>query len=304
MKAKALIYIIIAGVCWGTSGIFTPFLASYGFSGLRITAMRGLVAFACVAIYVLLFKRHAFLISLQQLIMTAFVGMSLFLTSALYYSAIDMTSVSTAVMLMYTAPVLVMIFSVLFLGERISLQKIFAVIFMLVGCALVSGVIGGIKFDLIGILLGLGAGVAYATYNILTKISMEHKYEPLSTVLYGFMFMALIALCTSRPWEILKFTSIASGVIIPSFIALGAITMALPYFLYTLGMRDLPAGTASALGIVEPMSATLFSIIIFREPFDLFMIFGIVLILSAVVMLSLAKEKRRNKDEKSIDDRA
>ncbi len=292
MKTKSLFYIIAAGVCWGTTGIFSPFLGSYGFNGFQLTAMRGIFAFLSVALYALIFNRKAFRVKPRELLSIFFVGLALFFTSALYFCAIDLSSVPTAVMLMYTAPVLVMFFSVLFLHEKLSAQKIFAVIFMLVGCAFVSGVIGGLEFNIWGILLGLGAGVSYAAYNIITKVSMEHSYDPLSMVLYGFLTVGVVSLFVSKPWEIVEYTAKAPLIILPAFVGLGLITMALPYFLYTLGIRALPAGTASALGIVEPMSATLFSIVIFNEPYDIFSIFGIILILLAVVMLSLTERKK------------
>ena len=69
-------------------------------------------------------------------------------------------------------------------------------------------------------------------------------------------------------------------------IGLGICTFVLPYFLYTLSMRDLPAGTASALSIIEPLAATLFSVIIFKEKLSLTAILGTVLILAATVLLA------------------
>ena len=61
-----------------------------------------------------------------------------------------------------------------------------------------------------------------------------------------------------------------------------------PYVLYTLAMRTLPAGTASALAIVEPMSATVFGFMI-GETLTVFSGIGIVLILLAVFLLGRAE---------------
>ena len=75
-----------------------------------------------------------------------------------------------------------------------------------------------------------------------------------------------------------------------SFIIFGIVTCFLPYFLYNLAMKDLPAGTASALGIVEPMAATVFSIVIFKEEVSVFSVIGIILILTAVFLLGKAED--------------
>ena len=45
MKTKAFIYVIIAGIAWGTSGIFVNFLAPYGYTSLQMTALRGAVCY-------------------------------------------------------------------------------------------------------------------------------------------------------------------------------------------------------------------------------------------------------------------
>ena len=60
---------------------------------------------------------------------------------------------------------------------------------------------------------------------------------------------------------------------------------------YTKAMRTLPAGTASALGIVEPMAATVFSIAFLDERLSVISVAGIILILLAVFLLGKAEGK-------------
>jgi drug/metabolite transporter (DMT)-like permease len=100
------------------------------------------------------------------------------------------------------------------------------------------------------------------------------------------MFMGLIALCVCKPIGIVTQAAQKPMLLVPLMIALGVVTFVLPYFLYTLAMRDLPAGTASALSIVEPMSATVFSVVLFHEAMGVLSVIGVVLILLAVFLLS------------------
>ena len=291
MKTKAFIYIIIAGLLWGTSGIFVHYIAPYGITSLQMTAVRGTVSFICIASYLLMCNRKQFKTTLKDLILFAVVGIMLFLSAFLYYSAIQMTSISTAVILMYAAPIYVMIFSVIFLGESFSKLKLASLVLMIAGCCLVSGIIGGLKFNFLGILLGFLSGITYATYNIVTKISMDRGNSPLSNTVYGFAFMAIIALSISKPGDIITVASTKPAVLVPLMIGLGIVTFVSPYFLYTLAMKDLPAGTASALGIVEPMAATVYSVILFKEELTVFSAVGIILILGAVLLLAKAEGK-------------
>ena len=292
MKTKAFIYIIIAGILWGTSGIFVHYLAPYGFTSLQMTAVRGLVSFICMAAFALIRDRSLFKIKPRELIFFIGIGLSLFLTASLYYTSMQMTSVSTAVVLMYMAPVYVMIFSVLFLGERFSKLKFISVASMLFGCCLVSGIIGGAKFHLLGLILGFLSGLTYAAYNVLTKIAIKRGSNAISVTVYGFLVMTLVALCVSKPWQIVTTAARAPLATVPLLVGLGVFTFVMPYLLYTLAMCELPAGTASALSIVEPMAATVFSVVIFHETLGIASACGIILILLAVFLLGKAEGKQ------------
>lgn len=286
MKHKSFIFIILAGILWGTSGIFVHYLAPFGFSSLQMTFFRGIVSLISMVIYVLLQNKRLFKIRLSDLFLFAGSGIAFFGTASCYYFSMQATSVSTAVVLMYTAPVLVMIFSVAFLGEKLTPLKAISVLCMIVGCGLVSGIIGGLKIDGFGIAIGFLSGISYSAYNILTKISMRRGGEPLSATLYCFLFSTTVAFITCNPTTIPENIAKSPAIALPLIIALGICTCVLPYLLYTFALKALPAGTASALSIVEPMSATLFSVALFDEKLSVASVTGIVLILSAVFMLS------------------
>ncbi|MBO7304926.1 MAG: EamA family transporter [Clostridia bacterium] len=290
MKKRALIYIILAGIFWGTSGIFVHYLAPFGFSSLEMTGMRALVSFLVILIFALIRNRSLLKLKPIMLPLLFGIGAMLFLTAYFYYSAMQQTSVSTAVVLMYTAPIYVIIISVLFFGEKFTPMKIVAVVMMLIGCAFVSGIIGGLKFDPIGILIGVGSGLTYAAYNVFTKIAMRKGVEPVTVTLYSFAFMTAISCFGASPADIVSKAAVDPAVTWPLLIGLGIFTFVTPYFLYTLAMKELPAGTVSALGIVEPMAACAFSIIIFKEKPDVFSIIGILMILVATFLIGKSEE--------------
>ncbi len=284
-KKLSFTFIILAGVCWGTSPIFVHYLAPLGFTSQQMTAVRGTVSFVCMLVYVALVNRKLFKTQLKELVLFAMIGASLFGTAFCYYSAMQMTSTSTAVVLMYTAPIYVMLFSVLFLGEKFSKVKLVALIMMVIGCCLVSGIITGLKFDIIGILIGVLTSFIYAAYNILTKISMQKKLEPVTVTLYSFLFMSVISIAVCEPINLISNVAAAPIQTIPLCIGLGIVTFVLPYFMFTWSMKHLPAGIASALSVVEPMAATVFSAVMFFEIPDASSIGGIALILAAVYLL-------------------
>ena len=286
MKKLSLAYIILASVLWGTSGIFVHFLAPFGFSSLQMTFMRATVSGLSLFLYILITDRSLFKADFKQLLLYAGSGISFFLTASCYYFSMQATSISTAVVLMYTAPIFVMIYSVAFLGEKLTKIKTVAVCAMIVGCGLVSGIIGGLKFDAIGILFGFMSGISYSAYNIITKIEMRKKCNPVSATFYCFLTAVILGAFICNIGTLPVCFAKNPPVTIPLAISIGIFTCVLPYFLYTLSLKELPAGTASALGILEPMAATVFSVLIFHEALGLYSLLGIILILGSVFLLS------------------
>ncbi len=289
MKQRAFFFIILAGIFWGTSAIFVHYLAPFGLSSLQMTFIRGMTAFVLLLVYILFHDRKLLRTKSSELLIFFGIGLTFFGTASCYFTSMQMTSVSTAVILMYTAPIFVMIYSVLFLGERITPLKTLSVVAMLVGCALVSGIVGGLKFDPLGIAIGFLSGFSYAAYNILTKIAMRRENSPFTTTLYCFLFSSIIAFFVCNPQSIPESIGKMLRFTLPMALLMGVCTCFLPYILYTNSMKSLPAGTATSLGIIEPMAATVFSIFLGEAPEPL-SICGIVLILGAVFLLSRCEE--------------
>ncbi len=293
MKKLGLIYIILASALWGTSGLFVDKLAPYGVTSLQMTFIRGFVSFLCMGIFALIVDRNLFKTNLKEILFFAGSGFSFYLTASCYFQSMQMTSVSTAVILMYTAPIYVVIYSVAFLGEKLTKLKSVGIIGMLLGCCLISGIVGGLKFDALGIAIGFLSGITYAAYNIFTKIEMQKGINPAKANLYCFFFSVLAGVLFSKPAGIIDCIGKDPSNVIILCAGVGIFTCILPYLFYTLGLKVLPAGTASSLGILEPLSATILSVIVLGEKLSLYSIIGIVLILGSVFILSKADNSTR-----------
>lgn len=290
MRKSSVLLIIVAGVLWGTSGIFANLLGPAGFSPLQMTAMRGTVSAIVMSIYIFITNKKIFRVILSQLFWYACGGITMFLSAFFYYESIRASSVSVAVMLMYTAPVFVMTYSVAFLGEKLTKAKLLSIMCVLIGCALISGIFGSDKFNVWGAAAGLISGVSYSAYNIIAKVQMSKKGNPLSASLYCYIFMALVSLCAADVPQVFVIANQNPVMLYPLIIGIGIFTVTLPYSLYTMSLKYVPVGTASALGIIEPMTATLFGTIFFGDTLSFSAVCGIILIMGAVISLSVSKE--------------
>ena len=289
-KSQAYALIVLSSFMFGTSGIFVRLLSPYGFTSMQMTALRGVISAIALSLYVLVTKRQLFKTNIKSLLLFALSGVFMFLAASCYYTSMGYTTIATAVVLMYSAPIYVLLFSVLFLKEKLTVTKTVAMAVMLVGMALVSGIVGGMDFNFWGVLFAIAAGVAYAAYNIVAKIEMKHDNDPLTAMIYCYITMGVLAtLCADVP-AMVELTVQGPPILWLLMVGIGLCTCAIPYLIYTTTLKYVPAGTASVLSLSEPMAAILYSVVFFQEQPTLPMIVGIVLILGAVFLISRIKE--------------
>lgn len=284
--------IIIAGCFWGSMGIFVRRLDTYGFSSIQIVSIRVTMAALIFALVLFVKDRKGFKISFRDIPLFLGLGFgSILFFTVCYFSAITMMSLSTAAILLYTSPIWIMLMSILFFHEKLDRRKLIALALAFAGCVLVSGISGG-GVTPTGLLVGLGSGIGYGLYSILGKIALC-KYSPYTVTTYTFVFAAIGSWFICRPADMInKFSDAADPGFLILFCCLTAvITAVIPFLAYTLGLERVEASKAGIIATIEPMVATLIGIVVFSEPLTLMSGMGIVLILSAVVLLNL---KRKN----------
>ncbi len=166
-------------------------------------------------------------------------------------------------------------------------RKLTALALAFAGCVLVSGLSGG-GMSPIGLLVGLGSGIGYGLYSILGTIALR-RYSPYTVTTYTFIFAAIGSWVIYRPADMInKFSSATDFGFLIVFCCLTAlITAVIPFLAYTLGLERVEASKAGIIATIEPMVATLIGIIVFSEPLTLMSGIGILMILSAVVILNI-----------------
>ena len=173
--------ILLAGIFWGSMGIFVRSLNAYGFGSVQIVCLRMTVAALLFALLLLLRGRGGFRIALRDVPLFLGLGlMSVLFFTVCYFRAIEIMPLSTAAILLYTSPIWVMLMSALFFREKLTPRKLLALALAFLGCVLVSGVSGG-GLTPQGLLIGLGAGFGYALYSILGTVALR-RYPPLLRV--------------------------------------------------------------------------------------------------------------------------
>ncbi len=297
-RQNGTLLIILAGIFWGSMGIFVRGLTDLAkFTSIQIVSLRLTIA-AVTYTLILSFKNpKGFHIKGEDIPLFLGLGLGsvLFFTTC-YFTAIRIMTLSMAAILLYTSPIWVMLMSLLFFHEKITGKKLMALGFSFLGCVLVSG-IGSSQssIPLIGILIGLGAGLGYGLYSILGTIALRH-YSTYTVTTYTFTIASVgsLFLCSLPDlWH--KITVCPRKPYLCIFIILtGLVTAVIPFLLYTLGLSQTEASRAAILATIEPMVATLIGVIVFHEYLSFTSFMGILCIVGAIILLNLHPSHRKD----------
>jgi len=288
MKHTASAAVVLAAALWGLMGLFVRRFTSAGLGSLETTQLRVTVGLVLVGLYLLLFHREKLRIRLRDL--WCFLGtgvVSLLFFSYCYFRTMTLTSLAVAGVLLYTAPIFVMLLSALLFRERITLRKGAALAMAVAGCALVSGVGAGEPLGAGALLLGLGSGLFYALYSIFGRYAIERGYDSWTITFYTFLFCALGAAFVCDWRAVGAALSAGGGPLWLWAVGMGFITAFAAYLLYTWGLERIESSRASILASVEPVVGALVGVAVFHETVSLPALAGIALVLGAIAVLSV-----------------
>lgn len=292
MKKLATLSILLAGCLWGMMGIFVRCLNSYGLDSLKIVAARCLTACLLLGIFLLVYDRKLFRIKLKDLWCFAGTGLcSIVFFNYCYFRTITKTSLSAAAVLLYTAPVIVMVLSLFLFQEKLSLQKLAALLLVFGGCICVSGAgWGSEKMETQALLVGLGAGLGYALYSIFGRYAVERGYHPMTITFYTFLIAAAgIAPLTS--YLELGRQMVREPSAFLWVLGHGFFITVLPYLLYTFGLVWIESSRAAVMASIEPAAATVTGILLFHEKPTAAGGAGMLLVLAGILVLNLKERK-------------
>ncbi len=226
----------------------------------------------------------------------------------LYFVAIDRLPVGIALLLEFTAPVLVALFARFGYGEQVRARLWLGLACSLGGLALVTQVWSGLVLDTLGVAAGLGAALSLAAYFLLGEHSVTHR-SPLSVLTSAFVvatvfWNALAPVTGLRDSDVGGPVSLGgrlSGheadlwVLIAWLVLLGTVA---PFLAELSALRHLSATEVGLIGMIEPVGATLLGWRWFREDLTAAQLVGVVTVL---VGIGLAQTARRGPDRVDPD---
>lgn len=286
------VLVLLAGISWGASGVFVRFFTELGMSAMQLTLFKCFIPGIVLLLYTGLFRRDVLKVKLKDLWVFVCLGVvSLTFFTWCYFSTIQATSMSAAAILLYLAPMFVMLMSSALFREKITTTKAIACLLAFAGCVCVSGFIGNaVPIPARALATGLLSALGYALYSIFGQIALNKGYDPLTLPTYAFLFAGLSALPFAHPAEIA-----AAASLLPAWkfwgmlVLMACMVSLLPYICYSNGLLRSTPGRASITASIEPVTATVLGALFFHELPDVWGYLGIALVIGAIVLLNVKK---------------
>ena len=276
---RARLGLILSMSIFGTIGIFRRYLPLP--SGV-IAFVRGVVGTLFLLLLVAMMRKGISWRSIREnlwklLLSGALIG----LNWVLLFEAYRYTSVATATLCYYMAPMFVIAASPFVLSERLTAKQACCVGVAIVGMVAVSGVLEGGNMDLRGILLGLGAALLYASVVLINKTFSEiEAYDKTIVQLFAASVVILpyILIAEEIVWS--AFTPLVCLILV----ILGIVHTGMAYALYFGSMGGLSAQSVALLSYLDPIIAIVFSAFLLGEWPSALTFGGAILILGAAMV--------------------
>jgi drug/metabolite transporter, DME family len=213
----------------------------------------------------------------------------------LYYLAIQRTNVATAIILQYTAPVWVLLYTAIRGVQRLSLRRSGAVGLAVIGCALAVGFVGsgGFRMDAIGVIAALLAAFSFAFYN-LGGHKVLARYDRWKVLLWVLVATSTFWIFVNPPWKIVAahYDRQQWGFML----VFSLLSVLGPFSCYFAGLQHLEPTRAIVASCLEPVFSILIAALLIGELVRPLQTVGIILVLVAIVLIQLPERAARGEE--------
>ncbi|MEA4896301.1 MAG: DMT family transporter [Oscillospiraceae bacterium] len=274
-KRKSILQMVLCATMWSTGGIFIKLIP---WNAFVIAGLRSLISAGTVYLFLRIFKIK-FRFGRRSVLMGIFMS----LTFSCFVLANKLTTAANAIVLQFTAPLFLMVFSALLFREKFRKADIVAVAFTMGGITLffLDSLSGGY---VLGNIVAIMAGAVMAVmYLIIGKADEETR---MGGMLLGHLFTAAVGI----PVAFFVSTPV-STVSVLCITALGVIQLGIPYILLVLSSRNFPPLACSLLGAIEPLLNPVWVFLFTGEAPGIPALIGGAIVISAVTLWCVWQNK-------------
>ena len=278
-------FVLAAAVLWGTTGTaqaFAPEGVQPAVVGAVRLAIGGLALLVLASARGVLRDRRGW-----PIIPTGLAAVCMAAYQVFFFEAVATTGVAVGtIVAIGSAPLFAGGLGFLVRRESPGLRWMVATLLAVAGCALLTVPKAEVSVNTVGVVLALGAGIAYATCTVAAKGVLERR--PPDAVMA--VLFCLAAILLSPLLFVGDLTWLGEGRGIAVALHLGLVATAASYTLFARGLEAVPVATAVTLGLAEPFTAATLGVVLLAERLTGSVMLGAGLILAGLVVLSMPKK--------------
>jgi len=284
-KYMGIFEALLSASLFGLIPFFFIPLYQLGFSTESHLVFRFLFA-SLIMIVITMIQKKKLCISLHNFFSIAIVSLTYFVAALFLFSALTYMPSGIVTTIFFINPLFVMMLTIIFLKEKLETYKIIFSLTTCAGVALLSGFFNTVsEVNLIGISLSLLSGFGYALYILgLYKIQIDNLCKEVIS-LYLFIICTVLASVYAYATDTLMAPSTGFEWLL--LFATGLITAVLANVFLMSAIAKIGSVLSSILGAMEPITAVVIGIIVFNEHLNFHVVFGILIVIISVVLLTI-----------------
>ena len=283
-KIKGYLFAAISAVTYGMNPLFALPLYDAGMDLFSVLFFRYLIAIPILAA-MLKIRRRNFSIEKKDIIPLIALGILFALSSITLFSSYHHMDAGIASTILFVYPIMVALIMFIFFKERISAKTIVCIAVALVGIALLCKSSEGAVVSTKGILFVLGSALSYSVYIVFVNKSRIRKMATIKVTLYvlavGWIIFAVRALASG----VLTIPPVEKWWLWANIIALSIFPTVISLICTTEAIQYIGSTPTAILGVLEPVTAVFFGIVVFNEVMTIRIFIGLILVITSVTFV-------------------
>lgn len=285
-KLKGYLCGIGAAVCYGTNPLGALYLYEDGINANSVLFYR--FALAVVMLGMLMAARRKSLkVSRRELSLLCALGVMFSTSSITLYFSFCFMDAGIASTLLFVYPVMVAVIMVLLFKERLPAVSVFAIMLALSGIAMLYHGDGGATLSTRGVMLVMFSSLSYAVYIVVVNKS-PLRMSSMKLTFYV-LFFGMLTVLTNSFITGLHIQMLTTPRMWSCAFMLALLPTVFSLVLMTISVHETGSTPTAVMGALEPLTAVVIGVAVFGEQLTPRLAAGIVLILTAVIMIIAGK---------------
>lgn len=288
--AISVIMLIASVSIFGTVGLLRKFIK---LSSALVALSRSVIGSAFLFFIMLLLRKKPDFLSIKRnALPLLFSSLALGFNWVMLFESYAYISLASATLIYYLAPTLVVFLSVPLFGDKLSVKHIICALVSIVGIVMISGVLDkGVDFNLVGLLLSIGAMLLYATVVLLNRKCGD--VPAFDRTFIQLVVSSLVLL----PYVLITDQNlfyVADSLSLGLLVVVGIVHTGIAYLLYFTAVGKLKSHTVALFSYLDPTIAVILSFTVLGENFSVFSIVGAILIIGSSIVCESKKQNKKS----------